>query len=168
MARGKRRLLILACTKSKYVTTDDVPAIDRYKGGAFSITRKYLAAEQDAKYLDVFVLSSVYGLVSADTLVPHYNQVMAHQQAFRLQAQIAPALEEILSSYSYSDICLSMSKFYLVVLEGCGLDLPNKVRLYHTDGGMGTKLAQVRHWLYHNEPYIKSKRDVSVASNSAG
>jgi hypothetical protein len=143
-----RRLLILKCSARKKSGHELLPAIERYDGPLWQVLR---SAHREQPLLlsdiDTYVLSAAFGLIPASQPIPWYDQTMSPERADELR----PAALETLSALAgsdYSEICLGLSHRYLRALAGWEQIIPTSAHVTVTDGPMGTKLGQLRSWLY--------------------
>jgi hypothetical protein len=147
MASG-RRLLILSCSQRKRPDPGLLPAIKRYDGPAFWVLRHFLREQPDcSQHLDVFILSAYYGLIQAYHPIIEYNQVMTPSRAIELHDEVLASFASLFR-IDYTDLCLAMSKKYLKALEGWPTLLRSDVRSTIVSGSQGTRLTQLKHWLW--------------------
>lgn len=143
-----RRLLILKCSARKRDGADLLPAIERYDGPLWQVLR---SVQRDQPLLvsdvDVYVLSAAFGLIPAGQPIPWYDQTMAPERADELRPAALAAFEMLLQQ-GYADVCLGLSQRYLRALDGWEKLTSPSVQVTVTDGPMGTKLGQLRAWLY--------------------
>jgi len=163
-----RRLLVLSCSQRKRHTPGLLPAIDRYDGPAFRVLRRFLSERPDgAKQLDVFILSTMYGLIPAQYPIAEYNWVMTSRRANELHNSVLAAFTNLILT-GYTHLCLAMSSKYLMALEGWEVQVPSEVTVTVTVGPQGLKLAQLKHWLWHNEAVAHiPKRQMAKPSGMA-
>jgi hypothetical protein len=145
-----RRLLILACTKSKIHGTNLLPAIERYDGPAFRVVRRFLSLASEKPI--ILVLSAEHGLIRHDKLIPFYDRRMTPQLARSLRPQVRKTLQIFVRKArngsdprGYTDLFACMSKDYLYALAD---NIPPNVNLIWASGSPGNKLAALHHWLY--------------------
>jgi hypothetical protein len=155
-----RRLLILSCSQRKRPYLDPLPAIELYDGPAFRVLRRFLRKQPgDAKQLDVFVLSAMYGLIPAERSIAEYDQVMTSRRAAELHDKVLATFANVIRT-GYTGLCLAMSAKYLIALEGWSNLVPREVSVTITDGPQGLKLTQLKHWLWQdkaNDPRQKRR-----------
>ena len=144
----KRRLLILSCSQRKHTSEDLLPAIERYNGPLFFVLRRFLReCPHQARQLDVYILSAVYGLIAADYPVPFYDQKMNMSRAVELQPQVKTTFSSILQN-NYISICFTLGKTYLKTFDGLH-DLISKLpEFIITYGPIGKKQTQLKKWLW--------------------
>ena len=80
----RRRLLILACSGAKARTPGAIPAVDRYRPGAYY--QMLHALPRDA-WPVVVILSAKHGFLSADQPIENYDRRMDAQRAAELIAR---------------------------------------------------------------------------------
>lgn len=141
------RLLILKCSSRKRGGDDLLPAIDRYDGPLWQVLRSRIRERPSlAEDVDIYVLSAAFGLISAITPIPWYDQTMAPERAEALRPE---ALRDfaVLMEHNYNALCVGLSKRYLHAMLGWEDLVPPDTAVTVTDGPMGTKLGQLRAWL---------------------
>ena len=150
----KRRLLILSCSQRKHTSEDLLPAIERYNGPLFFVLRRFLReCPHEAKQLDVYILSAVYGLISAGYSVPFYDQKMNMSRVLELQPQIKTTFSSILHN-DYVSIC------FLQTFEGL-LDLvPRFTESVVPYGPIGKKQTQLKQWLWEKHLHTFAERNL--------
>ena len=85
----KRRLLILSCSQRKHETQELLPAIERYNGPLFFVLRHFLRERpRQARQLDVYILSAVYGLIPGNLPIEWYDRKMDLSRAIELQPYV--------------------------------------------------------------------------------
>jgi hypothetical protein len=163
-----RRLLILSCSQRKRSDPGLLPAIKRYDGPAFRVLRRFLREQPvGAKRLDVFVLSATYGLIPAECSIAEYDQMMTSQRAAELHDKVLATFAKLIRT-GYIELCLAMSKKYLMALEGWPALVPPRVSVTITDGPQGLKLAQLKRWLWQGKAGdLAQKQQVAEPSGVA-
>jgi hypothetical protein len=163
-----RRLLILSCSKRKRSGPDLLPAIERYDGPTFRVLRRFLREQPGrAGQLDVFVLSAAYGLIPGWSPINEYDQVMTPQRATELRDEMLTIFANLIRT-GYTKLCLAMSAKYLMALEGWPALVPKEVSVVITDGLQGSKLTQLKRWLWQGKPDdFRQKRQAIKASGVA-
>jgi hypothetical protein len=148
---AKRRLLILSCSQRKRPDPGLLPAIGRYDGPAFRVLRRFLREQSDdAKRLDVFILSAMYGLIPAKSPIAEYDQVMTSRRAAEIQDKVLAAFANVISP-RHTELCLAISAKYLMALEGWSALVPSGVSVTITNGPQGLKLAKLKRWLWRDQ-----------------
>jgi hypothetical protein len=146
----KRRLLILSCSKRKHPTLRPLPAIERYNGPVFLVLRRFLRERPDeAKLLDVYILSAAHGLISAICPIAPYDQKMNRARAVELKPQVLADFGGLMQN-DYAALCLVMGKTYFAALEGWQDLVPANLLATVAKGPMGMKQAQLKKWLWEN------------------
>ena len=144
----KRRLLILSCSQRKHATQEPLPAIERYNGPLFFVLRRFLReCPRQARQLDVYILSAVYGLIPGNFPTAWYDQKINASRVAELQPQVNATFSDIRRD-NYVSTCFVLGKTYLKVFE----DLQNLVTT-HTQpivvyGTMGKRQVQLKKWLW--------------------
>ena len=156
----KRRLLILSCSQRKHETLELLPAIERYNGPLFFVLRRFLReCPHQAKQLDVYILSAAYGLIPGDFPIKWYDRKMDLPRAVELQSQVNSALSGILRN-NYTSICFVLGKTYLKAFETAYDLIPDHTERIITYGWIGKKLAQLKQWLWAEQPLTRLKRNL--------
>ncbi len=159
MENRPRYLLIIACSQRKHPDPGLLPAIERYDGPSFQVLRRFLRERPNAfEQLDIFILSAAYGLIPAEKPIANYNQLMTFQRAVELQSQILARFNELMNN-SYAKLCLAMSEKYLIALKEWEALIPPDMSVTVTDGPQGVKLAQLKNWLWGEQPTNVKKKE---------
>jgi hypothetical protein len=138
------RLLILSCSATKRHEPGLLPAIHRYDGSAYRLLRKALRDLPAERQPRVRILSAEFGLITSDTPIPDYDRRMERTRA----AELAPAVQRAVHAALTPDITevlISLGRDYLPALGDVAF---GAVRVVSTAGGIGTRLGQMRRWLY--------------------
>lgn len=157
----KRRLLILSCSQRKHESQELLPAIERYNGPSFFVLRRFLReCPHLAKELDVYILSAAYGLISGNFPIEWYDRKMDLTRAVELQSQVNSALSDILRN-NYTSICFVLGKTYLKAFESAHDLIPDHTERIIAYGWIGKKLAQLKQWLWGEQPFTRLKRNLN-------
>ena len=144
-----KRLVILACSKSKVQSKLLMPAIERYDGKAYLVVRKFLHTVPNAQiHHEFLILSAELGLISDSLPIPCYDRRMTVERAKELHKETLYALKTILSSDHYRAIFVYMGKTYRRAIEGVDAFFPD-IQCSH--GRIGMQLSQLRQFLYNEE-----------------
>ncbi len=158
-----KRCLLLGCSRAKRQGSGLLPAIERYDGPSFRVLRRFLREKPDAaEQLDVFILSAVHGLIHAQHPIPDYNQMMTPQRAIELHDSLFNCIVILFNNNVYSSLCLSMSRVYLIALEGWSTLVPSETSVTLVNGPHGVKLARLQRWLWCDVPGTRSSGAVGV------
>lgn len=147
------RLLIMACSATKNPAAGAIPALERYDGVAYRVIRRwqYEHAAQ-AEKLAILILSARYGLITADTCIPTYNDRMTISQAIALRSQVRRTLETHFTTRGpYQATCICMGQHYWRALD-LELFRPYLGVVTRTEGGIGMQLQQLKRWLHEVQP----------------
>ena len=163
----KRRLLILACSQRKQAYYEPLPAIDRYNGPLFWVLRRFMReCPRQARLLDVYILSAAYGLIPGNFPTPLYDQKMNPSRAFELQHQVSTVFSGI--RHNYASIYFVLGKTYLKTFEG----LQNWETVCTASvvacGPIGKKQAQLKRWLWEEQPNTRAERDFDENFDESG
>jgi hypothetical protein len=159
-------LLILSCSSRKRRDINLLPAIERYDGPAFRLIRRFLN-EESSVLLDISILSAKFGLISANLLIPNYDQRMTRQRAQELNRQAISGLEEILTKKPYQRLCICLGSNYFHALAGYDRIIPSELSIHVADGPQGTKLAKLYDWLYGSSSTKRQKSQRVIHSGMA-
>jgi hypothetical protein len=169
MRTTSRSLLLLACTATKLPYPGLLPAIHRYDGPSFRTLRKWQATyPAHARQIDILILSARLGLITAATLTEDYNQRMTPARASSLQPSFSGTFQRFIAEHGpYRATLIHLGRDYLPALVpniDPSLSTAHRVEqlrgwfnrlagdhpglLTVTEGGIGTRLGQLKHWLY--------------------
>ena len=140
-------LLILSCSNRKIATAGEIPAIDRYDGGAYRVIRKARREGNFPDNLDIYILSAKFGLIHANHPIPDYDLRMTKTRAIELQNQVYKTVASDLSHQKYESIYVDLGGDYLPAIEGC-IPLINTNQMLHAQGRIGERLRALKLWLY--------------------
>ncbi|MGA9380254.1 MAG: DUF6884 domain-containing protein, partial [Phormidium sp.] len=155
-------LLIINCSKSKYSDVEILPALERYNGVAFRVVRKFLQ-QKNADYLDIFILSAKFGLISSKELIPDYDQKMDKRRSQELQSSVNAKFCELLQSGIYKRCLLCVSQDYLQIFNDYEKIIPETLTVTIATGTIGKKLSILHQWLYGQPPeYLHTLKENTV------
>ena len=161
----KRRLLILSCSQRKHETQELLPAIERYNGPLFFVLRRFLReSSNQSKELDVYILSAAFGLIPGDFPIKWYDRKMDLPRAIELQSQVNSVLSDILRN-NYTSICFVLGKTYLKAFESAHDLIPVHTERIIAYGWIGKKLAQLKQWLWGEQPLTHLERNLNEAGS---
>ena len=153
---SNQRLLILACSQRKRKNEKLLPAIERYNGPAYQITRKYLNTNS-CNHPSIFILSAQYGLIAANKHIPYYNQKMTVERAKELKPSTEAQLQQIIEHDSFDEMLFCMGKQYQSTLDNTLTNLlahaNNQVTI--AEGTIGKQGATLYDWLFKAPPPIE-------------
>ena len=144
------RCLVLSCSASKSTIAEPLPALERYRGPAFTVVRRYLRTNPAALATDlqIGILSAEYGLIGLNTHIPYYDRHMTRDRAKLLQPQVTAKLHDWLAPLPSVRIFMMLGKEYQLAVEPLDAWLPREVNeLVVADGGSGRKQQQLARWL---------------------
>lgn len=143
-----KRLLILSCSASKRSDPPLLRAIERYTGVAHAVLHRYLRDHQDPE-LHVVIRSATYGLITAQKLIPWYDQAMTSERALALQPRVQQRLFCVLQRFGpYGATCIHLGRIYPSALDITPARIPQLGAITVTSGGIGMRLGQLKRWLY--------------------
>jgi len=123
-----------------------VPAIQRYDGVNYRVLRKAIRESRCPCNLDILILSSKYGLISAATPIPTYDAVMTRRRALELRGAVSSAMEAWATDKSYSEVFVNAGRTYRLALDMALLECrTHSVRI--AEGGIGVKMAAMKAWM---------------------
>lgn len=143
-AWGRRRLLIMACTKAKQEGIH--PAVDLYDGPSFKVLRRRPPSGLPEP-MDVVILSAKHGLVQAHTRIGHYDRKLTPARRQRLQKRVELDLHCMISRGRYSEIIVHGGREYQLLIQGALGAIDGAPTVHVHDGPIGIKLAQLRQLL---------------------
>jgi hypothetical protein len=151
MENKPRYLLIMACSQRKRPDPDLLPAIERYDGPIFHVLRKFLLEKSvKAQFVDTFILSANFGLISANRLIPDYDYKMSWQRAQELQPKIIYEFGQVLQANHYSELFINLGENYWKALAGYERSVPVKTKVTISQGSQGRRQGELRRWLYNH------------------
>jgi hypothetical protein len=140
------RIVLISCSRRKRKKPEALPAIERYDGPTFRVLRRFLRRRSEQS-LDTYVLSSAFGLINAQRLIPHYDHEMTSERARELEPQVASIIGKAVSTKQYNDALICAGGAYTPILERCAREtLP--VRPHLASGTVGRQLTLLHQWLY--------------------
>jgi cytoplasmic iron level regulating protein YaaA (DUF328/UPF0246 family) len=143
------RCLLLGCSQAKTKAQEVIPAIERYDGPVYRVLRKFLTEyPEQAKELDMFVLSAEFGLIPGSTPVPNYDRRMTRARAEELQPQALRVFQEQIAEGGYQELFISAGKTYLLALKSYKDLLPETISVTVSSAPAGKKLTELKSWLY--------------------
>lgn len=157
---SKQRLLVLACSQRKRKDEELLPAIERYNGPAYQITRKYLKTVSSSPPT-IFILSAQYGLIAADMPIPYYNRKMTFNRAQELKASTEAQLRKITEHHSFGGMMFCLGKLYQATLNKALVDLQSRTRseIAIAEGSIGRQGSMLYDWLFQSPPPLEQIRN---------
>jgi hypothetical protein len=143
--RMQKRLLILSCSRAKNSYGTLLPAIERYDGPMFRILRSYLRSTP-RNYLEIWILSAEYGLISCDERIALYDRCMTQQRAQELRSSVAACLASKLASGHYAEVLICAGRNYVNAMGQFRESQGTNIRF--APGRLGYKLAALKSWLH--------------------
>ena len=168
-ATAPRRLLILACSATKDHTAGNIPAVDRYRPGAYF---QMLHAVPRATWPDVVILSAEHGFLDGGTPIADYDRRMDKQRAGEMlrDAAVLDGLRRIIAGQRFADILVAAGAAYRPVIEAA-LDRAGLAgRARFASGGIGAQRGRIGRWLRcHGGPDgpASSNREARHAARSS-
>ena len=143
-------LLVLACSARKRRPPANAPALDIYDGVNFRVLRRFLRQHGWPPGLIIQVLSAKYGLIDATTLIEPYDQRLNTAASRDLNPHVLNSLASLARLRPLSSVFLNLGKDYLPAVHGIHHLFAN-TPIHAARGGIGSKMAEMKHWL-HNLP----------------
>ena len=140
-----KKLLILSCGRRKRPNKGIIRAIDRYDGGWHRVVRKRVFSDDRIDDIDVVILSGRYGLISADYLIPYYEEQEPHRRLREKREEIHRSLRKLIETENYGEIYLLMGSEFKGVVDGA---IPKSVDVVFCNGGYGEKMSHFIEWLH--------------------
>lgn len=139
------KLLIQACSGRKKATSKPITAIELYDGVAFQVIKKFLRENQGrAPGLQILILSSEYGLISAAAEIPNYDRRMTGARAESLKTQNLTFWENFAGVQIFESMFINVGRDYLPALSL--ISFPAGVQF--ASGGIGFRNGQLKSWLH--------------------
>jgi hypothetical protein len=147
----RQRLLIMACSAAKDPSTGLLPAIERYRPGAYA---QILHQVPQASWPEVVILSARFGYMNAWRPLPDYNVPM-DRQAMRLLKEDPEVWAQLATMIRpwHTDIFVAAGGLYREVIDyhrSLGVFRPEAVFTV-ASGGIGQQRAQLKGWLAQKE-----------------
>lgn len=140
----RRRCLILACSATKRSDPGLLPAIARYDGPAWRTVRRNMTVTGP-----LLALSARYGLLSAFTPIPDYDERMTLGRARELIGPVAAELALIAGDVR--EVYAFGGGIYRDLLEQARVlaeaESGRPIPIGYTTGGIGDQLGQLKAWL---------------------
>ena len=156
------RLLILSCSQRKRPAPGLLPALERYDGPLFRVVNKFMRGNPPTIQVPhVYILSAKFGLIPARKPIAYYDHRATSQRIKELQAPVLRELKQISLGRKYCELFISMGKDYLQAFRGYESLIPPNLKVTISEGGMGHRQAELRHWLY-GEPLMLSNEQTKT------
>jgi hypothetical protein len=138
------RLLILSCSATKRLDAHSLPAVERYDGPAYRLTRKYVReCPAQRQCLDILIVSAEFGLLTGDALIPLYDRRMDAQRASALRPLLQQQMVSLLADRpAYAATCTNLAN--CMPVRWCGTKshpaaaMPDLARLRISMGRSGS------------------------------
>ncbi|MFN2453295.1 MAG: DUF6884 domain-containing protein [Pyrinomonadaceae bacterium] len=152
-----KRLLILSCSKKKKSDPELLPAIERYDGPTFRVLRRFIKLSSKMAIPSVFILSSKYGLIAHNELIPNYNNRITPQRAQELQVCATAKLNRVLRAKRHQNLpehgmFVCLGKDYFPVIDAAISAIKQNEIAKVANGSLGKRLADLHDWLYSDSP----------------
>jgi hypothetical protein len=140
--RSAGHLLILGCSDRKRAVKGKLPALDLYDGVNFRVLRAFLNEHGWPPGLCIKILSAKYGLIEATALIETYDQRLDLAAARQMNRV---TLKKLARFGTPSSVFVNLGHDYLPAVDGIDRLFQGKVA--YADGGIGLKMARMKHWL---------------------
>ena len=147
-----------------------VPAIERYDGVAFRLLRRYIRVSGDP--LNIFILSSKFGLISHTEKIPYYNSKLTLTRASKMKGKIYSQAKQLFLTDSNSNekkYFINLGRIYQHAFSKILDDLPIQAQVISVTGSSGNRLSKMYDWLYgeksrlrNEQQEIKTKKKVYI------
>ncbi|MBK8989768.1 MAG: hypothetical protein IPM39_27530 [Chloroflexi bacterium] len=166
IASEKKRCLILSCSRAKHGAPELLPAVQRYTGPMYQVLRRYLREKpEEAATLIIYILSARHGLIDSQTPILPYDQKMTPARAAELHTAVLHKVEQEIAPVGYAEIFLAMGQTYLLALDGLDNVLGVDTKVITARSSAGTKLTELRNWLWEISPTIPRVEEQVVMPN---
>lgn len=163
---GKTRCLILSCSRTKNSLPEPLPAVQRYTGPLYQVLRRYLRETPATEsLLAVYILSARHGLIDSQTPILPYDQKMTPARAAELHTAVLHKVEQEIAPIGYAEIFLAMGQIYLLALDGLDNVLGVDTKVITARSSAGTKLTELRNWLWEVSPAAPRVEEQVVMPN---
>jgi hypothetical protein len=136
-------LCLIACSARKCSEPREaIAAIQRYDGIFFRVLKKWLR-ESSRHEVEILIISARFGLITAGTLIPNYDQRMTKLRAAELATSVSAALLARLQEKSYERVFVNLGKDYEPAIAG--VELLKQARW--ASGSIGKRARQMKQWL---------------------
>lgn len=147
------KLLIISCSSKKNTTPGVLPAVDRYRPGAYYQILHGVPRDQ---WPEIIVLSARYGFIQGNHPIPDYDQKMTSKVASELQQDRFSLLKlKRMIPSDCDDVLICAGKLYRRVV------MPHLAQLFRPEtqitsvyGGIGSQRSQLKAWL-NNRPLFE-------------
>jgi hypothetical protein len=137
-------LLLIPCSASKRKQpVKRIAAIDRYDGVFYRVLRKAVREARLPRNVRIRILSARYGLITAATRIPHYEQRMTADRVAELRPLVQASLRRLLRDCNFEDIFINLGHDYLAVLEGA----PGLHSAKYATGSIGKRARALKQWI---------------------
>jgi len=141
----ERCLLIIACSRRK-TPGRPRPAIQVYDGPLYRALRKR-RTHFDVAQIQIFVISSKYGFISAQTVIDSYEQKITRERAKQLNTEVLEGLRRVVADRGCSRMYINLGKLYAPTISGVEHILPHGAVIEYASGGIGMRTSQTIKWI---------------------
>lgn len=152
MSNQLRYLLIVPNSPERVKSVETMPAIDRYNAPVHQVLRQFAVEHQidwksDDCPVELWILSSKYGLVPARMKVRSYEREMNPEVARSLQARLRSELNAISQQRTYEDIYLYLPPAHQESLGDIGKWFPHATLIAAPGDNTDSTLEALELWL---------------------
>jgi len=122
-----------------------MPAIEIYDGPLFRAIRKYF--NSTLPLVDIYIVSSKYGLLSSDTLIEPYDQEMTPKRALEIHEDVISDLAQLIKKEQYTEVLVNLLASYRLAVDGIKDVIPNNTCLIFLNGPIGKRTSKTIQWL---------------------
>lgn len=143
------RVVLLACSERKRLSSDPLPAIERYDGPLFRVVRR--AEQVGAGPSVTLILSAKFGLVGGYDPIPKYDQRMTRDRAAELRESVRESLGRAIAKTDIHDLFVAAGADYEPALADSWDLIPEQTSVHRATGSIGGMAGQLYDWL-HGKP----------------
>lgn len=140
-----KRLLILGCSQSKTHDDGEIPAVDRYRPGAYY----QMLHQVDREFWpEIIILSAEYGWITGRAEIEDYDRQLDKDRAAELAAdqEQHDFVYATVGCKHFDEIFVAMGRQYWDLAQEFLEDLPQG-RYQFANGGIGEQRHQLKAWL---------------------
>ena len=154
---GKRKLLVVGCSKGKNPVTCAVEASKLYTCSLWQMVNKHFGGAENVPKgledagIDFHVLSAEHGLIPANELIETYDREMTQPRKAEIlgDKKMTQNIVDVFGRYDPEDVFIAASKNYRGLIEDAtGREFPTFKRGRGT--GVGTHRGEFAEWLRQN------------------
>jgi len=145
--RDSKDLLIISCSQRKKKIKGRVAAWDLYDGVIFRMLKKIEREKGLPKDLDILILSAKYGFVMPSEFIEYYDYRLKKKDIEQKKDFFLSGLMQKIENSNISTVFICLGKDYLAGIDSFKKFFPDKTRFIVANGGIGSKMSQIRNWI---------------------